>query len=56
MRVLLSQLCCISMEELAKRCSLKMIQDKLRRKRFGHVRKETKGGVLRLVEEIWKCR
>jgi len=45
----------ISSEEVAKRCGLKMIQDKLRRKRlqwFGHVRRETEGGVFRLVEEI----
>jgi len=42
----------ISSEEVAKRCGLKMIQDKLRQKRlqwFGHVRRETEGGVLRLV-------
>jgi len=42
-------------EEVAKRCGLKMIQDKLRQKRlqwFGHVRRETEGGVLRLVEEM----
>jgi len=40
---------------MAKRCDLKMIQDKLRQKRlpwFGHVRRETEGGVLRLVEEM----
>jgi len=45
----------ISSEEVAKRCSFKMIQDKLRQKRlqwFGHVRKETEGGVFRLVEEM----
>jgi len=32
-----------------------MIQDKLRQRRlqwFGHVRRETEGGVLRLVEEM----
>jgi len=45
----------ISSEEEAKRCGLKMIQDKLRQKRlqwFGHVRRETEGGVLRLAEEM----
>jgi len=44
----------ISSEEVAKRCGLKMIQDKLRQKRLhsGHVRRETEGGVLRLVEEM----
>jgi len=39
----------ISSEEVAKRCGLKMIQDKLRHKRlqwFGHVTRETEGGVL----------
>jgi len=38
----------ISSEEVAKRCGLKMIQDKLKQKRlqlFGHVRRETEGGV-----------
>jgi len=42
-------------KEVAKRCGLKMIQDKLRLKSlqwFGHVRRETEGGVLRLLEEI----
>jgi len=37
----------ISREEVAKRCTLKMIQDKLRQNRlqwFGHVRNETEGG------------
>jgi len=45
----------ISSEEVAKRCGLKMIPDKLRQKRlqwFSHVRSETEGGVLRLVEEM----
>jgi len=45
----------ISSEEVAKRCGLKMIQDKLRHKslqRLGHVRREKEGGVLRIVEEI----
>jgi len=45
----------ISNEKMAKRCGLKMIQDKLRQKRlqwFGDVRRETEGGVLRLVEEM----
>jgi len=45
----------LSSEEAAKRCGLKIIQDKLRQKRlqwFGHVRWEMEGEVLRLVEEI----
>jgi len=45
----------ISSEEVAKRCSLKMIQNELRQKRLqwcGHVRREKEGGVLRLVEEM----
>jgi len=45
----------ISSEEVAKRCDLKMTQHKLRQKRlqwFGHVRRETEGGVLRLVEDM----
>jgi len=45
----------ISSEDVAKRCGLKMIQDKLRQKMlqwFGHTRRETDGGVLRLVEEM----
>jgi len=45
----------ISIEEVAKRCGLKMIQNKLRQKRlqwFGHVRGETEIEVFRLVEEI----
>jgi len=45
----------ISSKEVAKRCGLKMIQDKLRQKRvqwFGHVRRETEGVVLRLVGEL----
>jgi len=40
---------------VAKRCGLKEIQVKLRQKRlqwFGDVRRETEGGVLRLVEEM----
>jgi len=40
---------------VAKICGLKMIQGKLRQKRlqwFGHERRETEGGVLRLVEEM----
>jgi len=44
-----------SSEDVAMRCGLKMIQDRLRQKRlqwFGHVRRETEGGVSRLVEEI----
>jgi len=50
----------ISSEEVAKRCGLKMIQDKLRQKRlqwFSHVRREMEGRMLRLVEEmvvLWK--
>jgi len=43
----------LSSEEVVKRCGLKMIQDKLRRKRlqwFAYVRRETVGGVLRLLE------
>jgi len=45
----------ISSGEVAKRCGLKMKQDKLRQKRlqwFHHARRETEGGVLRLVEEM----
>jgi len=40
-----------SSEVVAKRCGLKMIQDKLRHIRlqwFGHVRRETEGGVLEM--------
>jgi len=45
----------ISTEDVARRCGLKMIQDKLRQKRlqwFGHVRSETEGRVLKLVDKI----
>jgi len=45
----------ISSEEMAVRCGLKMMQDKLRQKRlqwFCHVRREAEGGVLRFVEEM----
>jgi len=45
----------ISSEEVAEKCGLKIIQDKLRQKRlqwFGHVRRETERGVLRLVEDM----
>jgi len=45
----------ISSEGVAKRCGLKMIQDKLRQKRlqrFGYMRRETDGGVLVLVKEM----
>jgi len=45
----------ISSKEVVQRRDLKMIQDKLRQTRlqwFGHVRRETEGGVLRLAEEM----
>ena len=45
----------ISSEEVAKRCGLKEIQEKIRQRRlqwYGHVRREEEGGVLRLVEEM----
>jgi len=44
---------------VAKRCGLKIIQDKLRQKRlqrFGHVRRETEGGVRKVgrSRKTWK--
>jgi hypothetical protein len=45
----------ISSEEVAKRCDLKVIQDKFRQKRlqwFGHASREVKERVLKLVEEV----
>jgi len=45
----------ISSEEVAKRCGLKMIQNKLIQKMlqwFGQVRRKKEGRVLRLVEEM----
>ena len=44
----------VSSEEMAKRCGLKEIQDKMRQRRlqwFGHVRRE-EGGVLRVVDKM----
>jgi len=45
----------ISSEEVVKSFGLKLIQNKLRQTSlqwFGHVRRETEGGVFRLVEEM----
>ena len=45
----------ISSREVAERCGVKEIQEKIRQRRlqwFGHVRREKEGGVVRMVEEM----
>lgn len=45
----------ISSREVAERCGVKEIQEKIRRRRlqwFSHVRREKEGGVVKMVEEM----